>query len=203
MCYNTKKYTTMDLQLIGGILGLLIHIPLLHGIWSEKVKQSFATYGLWSILDLIAAYSIYSQNGNFWLPLLYGIGAGLASISLLFKKSFSWGWIEWLVLTLVFLCILIQYQSGSFYSMIASVASLSIASIPQIIDTYKNPKNTPTIIYSIFCLANLLSLLGANSFKLEQILYASSALILCSIITILSMRKELKNESSFWTEGQL
>jgi hypothetical protein len=87
----------MDLQLIGGIIGILIHIPLLISIWSGKVRQSFTTYALWSALDFIAAYSIYTQDGNFWLPFLYAIGAGLISLSLLIKKNFSWSNLDWFI----------------------------------------------------------------------------------------------------------
>lgn len=179
----------MDLQLIGGIIGILIHIPLLISIWSGKVRQSFTTYALWSALDFIAAYSIYTQDGNFWLPFLYAIGAGLTSLSLLIKKNFSWSNLDWFVVGLVIVCIIIQYEIGEFWSMIASVASLTIASIPQVIDTYKQPKNTPSLIYLIFCLANIISLLGAKSFALEQVLYAGSALIICITITLLSLRR--------------
>lgn len=178
----------MDLQFLGGIIGILIHIPLLIGIWSGKIRQSFTSYALWSALDFIAAYSIHLQGGNFWLPFLYAIGAGLASISLLVKKNFAWSIIDWLVIGLVIACVIIQYQIGEFWSMIASIASLSVASIPQIIDTFKQPRNTPSTIYSIFCLANLVSLLGAKSFALEQVLYAGSALIICVTITLLSLR---------------
>ncbi len=98
----------MDLQLFGGVIGIIIHVPLLMGIWSGKVRQSFTSYALWSALDLIAAYAIYLQGGNFWLPFLYAIGAGLASISLLIKKNFSWSKLDWFVIGLVFMCIIIQ-----------------------------------------------------------------------------------------------
>lgn len=179
----------MDLQLLGGLLGIIIHIPLLVGIWSGKTRQSFTSYALWSALDFVAAYAIYAQNGNFWLPFLYAIGAGLASVSLLLKKNFSWSNLDSLVVFLVIVCVLIQYKAGPFSAMIASVLSLTVASIPQVVDTYKNPNNTPSFIYSIFCLANITSLIGAKSFALEQTLYAGSALIICLVITLLSLKK--------------
>lgn len=179
----------MDLQLLGGIIGLVIHIPLLISIWQGKTRQSFASYALWSALDFIAAYSIYMQQGNFWLPFLYAIGAGLASTSLLIKKNFSWGVLEWFVVMLVIVSVFAQYSLGEFWAMIASITSLAIASIPQIINTFKKPKDTPTGIYIVFCFANLISLLGAKSFALEEILYAGSALVICLIITIFSVKK--------------
>jgi len=182
----------MNLQLIAGVVGILIHIPLLIGVWSGKIHQSFTSYALWSALDFIAAYSIYLQGGNFWLPFLYAIGAGSTSISLLIKKYFSWSKVDSIVVILVIICVVIQYQIGPFSAMIASVLSLTIASVPQAIDTYKNPKNTPTLIYVVFSLASLISLLGAKSFALEQTLYATSALVCCVTITLFSLRKNPK-----------
>lgn len=179
----------MDLQLLGGLIGILIHLPLLFSIWQGKTKQSFATYALWSILDFIAAYAIYVQNGNFWLPFLYGIGAGIVSVSLLVKKCFSWGAVESFVLLLIVICLFVKYNSGEFYAMIVSVSSLAIASVPQVINTFKIPHETPTKIYLVFCVANMISLLGAKSFALEEILYAGSALIICIVITGLSVRR--------------
>lgn len=179
----------MNLQLIGGLIGFLIHIPLLIGIWKGSVKQSFASYGLWSLLDFIAAYAIYHQGGNFWLSFLFAIGAGLASLSLLAKKCFTWGNTESVVLGLVIVCVYIQYTAGEFYAMIASVGSLTLASIPQTINTYRKPEETPTFVYVVFTIASLLSLLGAKNFALEQILYPASASLMCITIMVLSMRK--------------
>ncbi len=179
----------MDLQLVGGVIGFLIHIPLLIGIWKGSIKQSFASYGLWSVLDFIAAYAIYRQGGNFWLSFLFAVGAGLASLSLVIKKCFRWGYMEWTVLGLVIICIYIQYTSGEFYAMIASVCSLTLASIPQIIDTYRKPEETPTYVYVVFTIASLFSLVGAKSFALEQILYPASASSMCITIMVLSMRR--------------
>lgn len=178
----------MDLQLLAGFIGIVIHIPLLIGIWSGKIRQSFTSYALWSALDLIAAYSIYLQGGNFWLPFLYAIGAGLASISLLFKKNFSWSTLDSFVVFLVIVCMVIQYQIGEFWSMIASIVSLTVASIPQVLDTFKQPKNIPTKIYFVFCTANLVSLLGAKSFALEQVLYPSTGFVICLLIALFSLK---------------
>jgi hypothetical protein len=180
----------MDLQLIGGIVGVIVNIPLIISILLNKTKQSFITYALWSILDLIVAYSVYAQQGNFWLPFLYGLSAGLVSIILVLKKQFSWGLFEWFILVLVIICLVVQYSFGEFWSMIASVASLSIASIPQIINTYKRPKDTPFLIYLGFSLAGLISLLGGKSFELKEILYPISALFICLLIAILSKRNK-------------
>ena len=190
-CYNfeNKNICSMSLQLFGGIVGLLIHIPLLIGIWRGTIKQSFATYGLWCALDSITAYSIYAQKGNFWLAFLYAVGAGITSLALVLKKCFEWGKLESFVLFLVAGCVYIKYTSSEFYTMIFGVMALTVASIPQIINTFKKPSESPTKIYIVFCLANAFSLAGAKSFALEQIIYPGSALVLCLTITILSARK--------------
>jgi hypothetical protein len=179
----------MDLQLLGGVLGILINIPLIVIILSGKTRQSFTTYILWALLDMVAAEAIYEQQGNYWLPFFYGIGAGIAALCLLFKKQFSWGILDSVILILVIVCIAIQQVFGEWWAMIASVASLIIASIPQIINSWEKPKDTPFWIYLGFSFAGLISMLGGKSFELKEILYPLTALMICGIIAILSKRK--------------
>lgn len=177
------------LALIGGIIGVLTNIPLIVGIWQNKVKQSFSTWILWAALDIVAAVNIVLKHGNYWLPLGYMFGSISVSFILLFKKQFSWSKIETFILILVLISIIVWITGGSYYAIIASTSGLAIASIPQIIETIKNPKGTPSGIYLLFCLANILSLLGAKNFNVEEILYSVSALVICFLVTILSFRK--------------
>lgn len=178
------------ISLIGGIIGALANIPLLVGIWKNKIIQSFSTWVLWASLDIIATASIIAQNGNFWLPLGYSIGATTVALILVIKKQFSWTRFETFVLFLVLICLLVWSQTDSRSATISSVTALFIASLPQVKETFKFPKNTPTGIYLVFCLANTLSLFGSDSWTVENKLYSFSALVICLILTLLSIRKK-------------
>lgn len=179
----------MDLQLVGALIGILIHIPLIYGVINGSVKQNPVTYGLWAMLDIIAAYSTWKQDGNFLLSLFYAIGATIVCTALLIKHSIFWTKLETFVLMLVLVCLIIQYSLGDFYSMVASVIALTFASVPQFFDTYINPKNTPKMVYTFFTIAGLVSLLGANDFTLSQIIYPAFAFLNCFVILALSFKR--------------
>lgn len=189
-CGSATSGTVVDLQLFGGLIAVTAYVPFVASIWRGKTRQSFTTYALWAALNFIAAYALYAQGGNFWLALLFAIGGTSAAISLLLKKCFSWGKLETFVVVLVFVCIGVQYVLGDFWAMIASVFSLTVASIPQIINTYQNPHHTPTKIYTVFAIASFVSLLGAKSFALEEVLHSGSSFLVGLTITLLSMRKK-------------
>lgn len=178
------------LQLLGAIIGLSANIPLLIGIYKNKVEQNFVTWTLWFFLDFISVTTIFLQDGNYYLPLVYTIGSFSVACLVAFKKQFTWTWIETLVTILVFICIIVWWKIGPRAATIASVAAMVIASIPQIYATALRPSMAPTKIYLLFCLASILSLLGGTEWSVEQKLYPAGILSFALLITILSMRKE-------------
>ncbi len=179
----------VHLQLIGGIISLLATIPLFIGIYRDKIRQSFITYLLWGFLDIITAITIILQHGNYWLPIGYSLSSIIVACLLMVKKQITWGWIEMITTLLVIICLLVWWKMGDRAALIASVISLGIASVPQIIETYKNPSATPTGIYSLFLIADTLSLLSGKEWNVEQLLYSASAFFLCSLLIILSIRR--------------
>lgn len=182
------------LVIIAGIIGVLVDIPLIIGILQKKIDQSFATYFLWGTLDAIAFVSIILQGGNFWLPLGYAIGALTVAGLLAFRGKVNWSWLESLVVVLCIICMIVWWQLGNKAATIASVAALGIASIPQIVGTYKDPKTTPTLIYFVFTLAGLLSFIGGENWTVEDKLYSGTAFLLSLSIALLSLRRPLVNK---------
>ncbi|HAE36402.1 MAG: hypothetical protein UR85_C0001G0003 [Candidatus Nomurabacteria bacterium GW2011_GWF2_35_66] len=180
----------MNLSLIGGVIGLLVDIPLVIGILKGKIIQNYVTYFLWGVLDVIIFATIIFQNGkNFWLSLFYAVGSFTVAIFLVFKGQTKWTRIESMVIFLIIICMIIWWQIGSKAANIAAVVALGIASIPQILDTIKNPNFTPTGIYLIYSFAAFLSFVGGENWNVKDKLYPGGALVLSILITILSMRK--------------
>lgn len=180
----------MNLSLIGGVIGLLVDLPLVIGILNGNIKQNFVTYFLWGVLDLVIFASIIFQNGhNFWLSFFYAVGSFIVAIFLVFKGQTKWTWIESMVVILIIICMFIWWQIGSKAANIAAVIALGIASIPQIFDTIKNPNFTPTGLYFVYSLASLLSFIAGENWNVKDKLYSGGAFFLSVLITILSMRK--------------
>ncbi len=179
-----------ELTIIGAVIGVVIDIPLIIGILKGKIKQNFLTYFLWGLLDFIVFMTIVFQHGqNFWLPLFYAMGSTTIAIFLVFKGQSEWSLVETIVVVLILICLFIWWQIGSRAANIVGVIALCIASIPQIISTFKDPLTTPTGIYLVYALAALLSFIGGEHWSVEDKLFPGGSLFLSILLAILSMRK--------------
>lgn len=178
------------LQPAGGIIGLVAYTVLIVALFKTSTKQSFAAFLLWAMLDIIATITTIIEGGNYWLALSNAIGSSVITIILIFKKQVSWTWIETMTAGLVVACLIVWYTTGERAGIIASSLAVVIASIPQMVETFKKPANTPTSSYAIFLLANIVSLLGGRSWTIEERFYPACSIFLCLLIVVLSLRKK-------------
>jgi hypothetical protein len=184
-----KNLLMNNLSFIAGIVGLAGNIPLIIGIYRNKVKQNFIAWMLWALLDCITTASIIFQHGNFFLPLGYTFGSVSVATLLFFKKEISWTWFEMFVTILVVLCIIAWGVTGERGANIAGVSAICIAAFPLIKDTWHDPQATPTGIYCIFAVANILSIIAGKSWTIEEELYPVAVLSFTVLLVILSLRK--------------
>src|SRR3990167_7508735 len=156
------------LQFLGGVLGFLAHICLIFliikcGKKKEKDDQSFASWILAGIIDLVVAVATINANGNFYLPLFYFLGSLSIALTLLSKKQSHWEPWDTVVLFLVFICLIIWWNTGDTTAIIAGAVTSVISFIPQIIKTAKTKKTTDWLNwlgYLFFLFADFLSLRG-------------------------------------------
>lgn len=177
------------LRPFAGIIGIVAYLLLIGGIMKSNVRQSFVAFLLWAMLDTIATITTIINDGNYWLPLSNALGSAIVAILLALKKQVSWSWIETTTAILVIICLNVWYFTGAEEGIIASSLAMVIASIPQILDTYKNPAETPTLVYCIFLAANILSFIAGKEWTIEERFYPGCAVFLCAVIVLLSLKK--------------
>jgi hypothetical protein len=180
------------LRPFAGIIGIAAYLLLIAGIMKSKARQSFAAFLLWAMLDTIATITTVLKEGNYWLSLSNALGATIVAILLALKKQVSWTWIETTTAILVIICLNVWYFAGAKKGIIASSLAMVIASIPQMLDTYKTPKETPTIVYIIFLVANILSFIAGKEWTIEERFYPGCAVFLCSVIVLFSLKNIFK-----------
>jgi uncharacterized protein with PQ loop repeat len=180
---------TSMFQLVAGIVGIIAYIPLIIGIIKSKIEQSFAAFLLWAMIDTIASVTTILEKGNYWLPLANATGSSIIALLLAIKKQVSWTWVETMTTVLVVVCLLIWYAAGETAGIVSSSLAVVIASIPQMVATYKSPSTTPTGPYIIFLTANILSLLAGKSWTIEERFYAGCSVFLCAVIVLFSLRR--------------
>lgn len=148
------------------------------------MDQNLATFILWGTLDVVVAVSIMFQHGNWYLPMAYVLGCMVVITALIIVRTFSWTWFETAISIMVVACIIGWWISGPRMATIMSTAGVVLAGLPQLWDAYKKPGTKPTVIYSLFTLANVLSVMGGKSWTVEERLYPMACSILCFFVTL-------------------
>lgn len=177
------------LSLVASIIAILLYVPLCIQVFSGKVKQNFATWILWAILDGIAAATIVFQNGNFLLPAAYSFGSAAVTLSILKSKSFKWTWFETMVACLVVVCLVVWSASGAKVATVASTMAVLTAGTPQMIEAWKKPWEQPFLIYAGFLISNGLATAGGRNWSIEERFYPASCTILTIVILVFIARK--------------
>lgn len=157
------------LKIAGGLLALLLFIPMIIGILKEGAEgQSCASWLLWGALDTMLAISIIEQRGNFLLPLGFAIGDVLLVLLLLTKGQFKWGIFETVILALVAICVIAWKLEGPKIATIAATLGICIAGVPGVIAIWKKPQRKLGIVWAGYVLANGLSFFGGTAMIIEE-----------------------------------
>ena len=83
------------------VTAIIPYFQLCIGIAKDKVKQNFATWLLWLILDSVVLMGIIAQHGDIALFSVFTAGTFAVTAVLIIKQQFSWKWFETLVTGLV------------------------------------------------------------------------------------------------------
>ncbi len=174
------------------LTAFVTYVFLIKGLLGQGVEQSFATWFLWAMLDLIAALSMMFKGGNYQLALFYTFFGTFISGLLLYKKQFSWTRLETTVTGLVIACIVIWATSGDRAATIASTTAMAIATAPQLVAAWKKPMTAGSpFIWGGYTVANIFSFFGGKAWTVEERFYPGVCVVLCVWLTVLT-RSQLR-----------
>jgi len=163
---------------LSGLLGLLMYVPLVLDIMRKRgAGHSFAMWALWAFLDTTATLSLVVQNGNYLLTAGFSVGSILLSVMLLCYGRFSWGRLEWIVLILVLVCLVAWALAGPRTATVATTLAIITASIPGLIEIWRNPDPRAARVWAGFAIANVFALIGGDNWSVEE-RFAPTAFIL-------------------------
>lgn len=176
------------LKIAGGVMALLLFIPLIAAILKEGAEgQSCATWFLWGLLDTVLTISVIEQRGNFFLPLGFAIGDVLLVILLLFKGRVRWALFETGILALV-ICSLIAWKlAGPKIATISATLGVCVAGIPGWLAMFKQPQTKVGNVWAGYVLANALSFFGGTAMTIEE-RFAPGIFALCSLAMFAASR---------------
>jgi hypothetical protein len=178
------------LKIIGGALALLLFIPMARQTLKENgAGQSFATWILWAALDSILAASTIIRHGNFFLPLGFAIGGVAMTILLLAKHRYAWTKLDSAILILVVICVVAWKFGGARTAIVASTLATSIATIPGLVELWRNPNRTVANLWGIYTLANFIAFVGGTAMTIEERFAPAIFTILSLAMFIVGRRK--------------
>jgi hypothetical protein len=180
------------LKIAGGLLALLLFIPLIIGILKDGTEgQSCATWLLWGTLDTVLTISVIAQHGNFYLPLGFAIGDVLLVALLLAKGQFNWGWFETGVLLLVIGCMAAWKLAGPKTATVAATLGICVAGIPGLLAMLKQPQRKIGNVWLGYVFANVVSFFGGTAMIIEE-RFAPGVFALCALVMFAASRKPQK-----------
>lgn len=167
----------------GMIVIMLAYIPLIQGIWNGRIRQSTASWGLWTTLDSIALGTTLGAEGSPYLTLVFTVGSGIVTLLLLFRGQRTWGALESWTLLGVVASVAIWLSLGPKSGLVASIIAIMCAGVPALAKAFHAPEEECPMVWILFGLGALLCLLGAPSLRVEDALFSASAVVMnCTML---------------------
>jgi hypothetical protein len=178
----------------GFIIAAILYVPLCMKVWRGQVKQSLATWGLWTALDAIAATSVFISGGAWAGIAFYVLGGCLVCFCIVKSKTFTWSRWDSFVTFLVVVCMVVWSVSGLYPAIIASTLAVFIAGTPQIRDSWSNPWQDSVLTWFGFTVVNALWLIGGKEWSVPERFYPLVCTILTASIFLGAVQKYLRTQ---------
>ena len=173
------------LKLASGVLAVGLYVPMiLEIIRSRGAGQSFASWGLWAVLDSILTITLWQQHGNYLLSLGYALGGIALAVVVLRQRQWSWGKFETVIALMVLASLAVWKFSGPRNATIAVTVAVCIAGIPGFVDMLRNPQPSTGKIWAGFTVANVLAFFGGTAMTLEERLVPAAFIALCGLMAV-------------------
>jgi hypothetical protein len=171
------------LKLAGGVIAMGLYAPMIVEIIRARgAGQSFATWGLWAVLDSILTVTLWQQHGNYLLSLGFALGGIALTIVLLVKGDWTWGKFETVIALMVLASLTVWKFSGPRNATIAVTAAVCIAGIPGFIEMLRQPQRAAGKVWAGFTVANILAFFGGAAMTVEERLVPAAFTALCALM---------------------
>ena len=157
------------LKLAGGVMALVLFVPMIVEIVRTRgAGQSFATWGLWAVLDSMLTITLWQQHGNYLLSLGFAVGGVFLSVVLLAQGGWAWGKFETVIALMVLASLAVWKFSGPRNATIAVTTAICIAGIPGFVEMLRKPQPSAGKLWAGYTVANGLSFFGGTAMTLEE-----------------------------------
>lgn len=174
------------LKLAGGALALALFVPMIVEIVRTRgAGQSFATWGLWAVLDSMLTITLWQQHGNYLLSLGFAVGGVFLSLVLLAQGGWAWGKLETVIALMVFASLAVWKFSGPRNATIAVTVAICVAGLPGFVAMLRKPQPSAGKLWAAYTVANSLSFFGGTAMTVEERL-APAAFTALSVLMLVA-----------------
>jgi hypothetical protein len=173
------------LKLAGGLIAMGIYVPMIvETVRARGAGQSFATWGLWAVLDSILTITLWQQHGNYLLSLGFALGGIALTVALLVQGGWAWGRFETFIALMVFMSLTVWKFSGPRNATIAVTVAVCIAGIPGFVEMWRQPQPSAGKLWAGFTVANILAFFGGTAMTVEERLVPVAFAVLCGLMVV-------------------
>jgi hypothetical protein len=173
------------LKLAGGVMAMALYVPMiLEIIRASGAGQSFATWGLWVVLDTVLTITLWQQHGNYLLSLGFAMGGVALAAVLLAQGSWKWGRFETVIALMVLASLAVWQFSGPRNATIAVTTAVCIAGVPGFVEMLRQPQPAAGRLWAGFTVANLLAFFGGTAMTVEERLVPAAFTGLCALMVV-------------------
>lgn len=181
----------MDKALIIGTAALIVnfigYVPYIKGIVEGKVRPQRITWGIWSILTLIAFIN-QLVNGGGWSSLFFGSTTALVIVvfALSLRKGVGGGsrFDKLILVTAAVLFVYWAFSKDTYYSTLIAVAIDGIGALPTVVKAYRSPHTEAYLQWLLAAVAGLLSMLAVPAFWFILVVYPAYVVVMNSVIVV-------------------
>jgi len=157
------------LKLAGGVMVLGLFVPMiLEIVRTRGASQSFATWGLWAVLDSMLTITLYQQHGNYLLSLGFAVGGVFLAAVLLAQGGWTWGKFETIIALMVLASVAVWKFSGPRNATIAMTTAICIAGLPEFVELLRKPQPSVGWLWLGYTVANTLAFFGGTAMTVEE-----------------------------------
>lgn len=148
---------------LGGFVAFSVLIMFARNVWTRKVPASTpASWLMWTILDVLLLVTTLANHKPGWLPGAWTLGAGSVTVALIVRGKWIWSYKETISAIGAAIATYIWLSYGAMLGLVASIAAMNIAGIPNFIDLWKNPIRGTWPVWGFTAVACFLTLLGSD-----------------------------------------
>jgi len=180
---------------------MLAVIPYIRDILNKTTRPNTVSWSIWVFLLLISILAQINAGASWSIILLIGDLIGTTTIVIFCLIGYGYGkysWIEWTCLTFAILAIISwQVTKQPTLAIAFAVVADSMAAIPTLVKSYKDPWSEHPTMWLIIAFGALLSILSTTIFNLPNLLFPTYLFLINGSTGVLTLiGRNLKDKST-------